>query len=228
MCYFQWAFLAFLNKKQQQKIKHTGRVSKCLWVSNASRTVSLLLWYKKSFSSITLACKLVRFSTVYTGTTTSIRERHIGHPLSGSLDATVSVQKVQKRECPHGTSATPARDATVVTCRRRRQLLRLSRLQAAVIHLHRRLCRGCLHWFERLQCMRRDCGLWFAETAFLPCDGLGVDGMLSQDVCPSGLVSVCLSVRLSHAGILSKRLNISSNTCNNSAIKDIPGAWLLD
>ena len=35
--------------------------------------------------------------------------------------------------------------------------------------------------------------------------------MLSQDVCPSVSLSVCLSICLSHAGILSKRFNISSH-----------------
>ena len=35
--------------------------------------------------------------------------------------------------------------------------------------------------------------------------------MLSQDVCPSILPSICPSVCLSHAGILSKGFNVSSN-----------------
>ena len=114
---------------KQLKIKHIGRVSKCQQAMCRGQ-----LPYDHDTIVISFFNNLgLKTSTIfqpYTRTTASIRERHIGHPLTLSIDATASTQIVQERECPHGTSAMPARGAirqtsrqlsdccpTVATCR---------------------------------------------------------------------------------------------------------------
>jgi len=73
---------------------------------------NVLPWYKKNisfFNNFDLQTSMIRLYSVTYTEGHLIRERHIGHLLS--IDATVSEQAVQKLECPHGTSATPARGA---------------------------------------------------------------------------------------------------------------------